>query len=85
VISNPAHDEGHSIQQYVIKFVSDLRHVGGFLRVLRCLPSIQKLYDFCDISPQLIYLSSNLVINTLLYSIYSIQFYLGAVVIVIVW
>jgi hypothetical protein len=25
----------YSIQQYVMKFVSDLRHVGGFLRVLR--------------------------------------------------
>jgi hypothetical protein len=25
----------YSIQQYVIKFVSDLQQVGGFLRVLR--------------------------------------------------
>ena len=32
---NPAHGEVYSIQQYVIKFVSDLRQVGGFLRVLR--------------------------------------------------
>jgi hypothetical protein len=31
VISNPANDEVHSIQYYV----SDLRQVGGFLRVLR--------------------------------------------------
>jgi hypothetical protein len=30
-----------SIQHYVIKFVSDLRHVGGFLRVLRFPPPIQ--------------------------------------------
>jgi len=31
VSSNPAQGEAH----YVIKFVSDLRQVGGFLRVLR--------------------------------------------------
>ena len=31
VSSNPAHGEVYSIQHYVIKFVSDLRHVGGFL------------------------------------------------------
>ena len=29
--SNPAHGEVCSIQNYVIKFVSDLRQVGGFL------------------------------------------------------
>ncbi len=29
--SLPAHDEEYSIQHYVIKFVSDLRYVGGFL------------------------------------------------------
>jgi hypothetical protein len=34
VTSNPADGEGHSIQHYVIKFVSDLRQVGDFLRVL---------------------------------------------------
>ena len=33
--SNPAHGEVYSIQHYVIKFVSDLSLVGGFLRVLR--------------------------------------------------
>ena len=32
VSSNPVHVEVYSIQQYVIKFVSDLRQVGGFLR-----------------------------------------------------
>jgi hypothetical protein len=31
------HGEVYSIQQYVITFVSDLRQVGGFLRVLRFL------------------------------------------------
>jgi len=29
--SNPAHGEVYSIQHYVIKFVSDLRQVGGYL------------------------------------------------------
>jgi hypothetical protein len=32
VSSNPSHGEVYSIQQYVIKFVSDMRQVGGFLR-----------------------------------------------------
>jgi hypothetical protein len=32
----------YSVQHYVIKFFSDLRHVGGFLRVLR-FPSPIKL------------------------------------------
>ena len=31
----------YSIQHYVIKFVSDLRQVDGFLRVLRFLPPIK--------------------------------------------
>ena len=30
--SNLAHGEVYSIQHYVIKFASDLRHVGGFPR-----------------------------------------------------
>jgi hypothetical protein len=37
VSSNPFHDEVYSIQHYGIKFVSDLRQVGGFLCVLRFL------------------------------------------------
>ena len=40
VSSNPVHDEMYSIQHYVIKFVSDLQHVSGFLRVLRFPPPI---------------------------------------------
>ena len=32
---NPVHGEVYSILHYVIKFVSDLRQVGGFLRVFR--------------------------------------------------
>ena len=34
VSSNPTHGEVYAIQQYVIKFLSDMRQVGGFLRVL---------------------------------------------------
>jgi hypothetical protein len=33
--------EVYSIQRYVIKFVSDLRQVGGFLRVFRFPPPIK--------------------------------------------
>ena len=33
------HDEVYSILHYMIKFVSDLRQVGGFIRVLRFPPS----------------------------------------------
>ena len=39
--SNPAHGEVYSIQQYVTQFVSDLRQVGVFLRVLRFPPPIK--------------------------------------------
>jgi hypothetical protein len=35
---NPAHGEVYSIQHYVIKFVSDLRQVSGFLWVLMFPP-----------------------------------------------
>ena len=41
VSSNPVHGEVYSIEHYVIKFVSDLRQVGGFLRVLRFPPPIK--------------------------------------------
>jgi len=34
VSSKPVHGEVYSIQHYVIEFVSDLRYVGDFLRVL---------------------------------------------------
>ena len=34
-------DEVYSIQHYMIKFVSDLRQVGGFLRVLQFPPPIK--------------------------------------------
>ena len=35
VSSNPVHGEMYSIQHYMIKFDSDLRQIGDFLRVLR--------------------------------------------------
>ena len=41
VISSPVHSEMYSIQHYVMKFVSDLRQVGGFLRELRFSPPIK--------------------------------------------
>ena len=41
VSSNLVHGEVYSIQQYVIKFVSDLRQVGSFLRVLWFPPPIK--------------------------------------------
>jgi hypothetical protein len=41
VSSNPAHGEVYSIQHYVIRFVSDLRQVGGYLQVPRFPPSIK--------------------------------------------
>jgi hypothetical protein len=41
VSSNPADVEVYSIQNYVIKFVSDLQQVGDFFRVLRLLPPIK--------------------------------------------
>jgi len=41
VSSNPVHGEVCSIQHYVIKFVSDLRLVSGFLWVLWFPPPIK--------------------------------------------
>ena len=41
VISNSVHGKVYSIQHYLIKFVSVLRQVGGFLRILRSSPPIQ--------------------------------------------
>ena len=41
VSSNPNHGEVHSIQHCLIKFVSDLRQFGGFLRVFQFPPPIK--------------------------------------------
>jgi hypothetical protein len=38
---NPVHVEVYLIQHYLIKFVSDLQQVGGFLQVLRFPPPIK--------------------------------------------
>jgi hypothetical protein len=48
---NPVRGEVYSIQHYVIKFVSDLRQVGGFLRVLQFSPPIKltAMYDMTEI------------------------------------
>ena len=46
VSSNPVHGEVYSIQQYVIKFLSDLRQVGGFLQFP---PPIKHRYDIIEI------------------------------------
>ena len=39
--SNPVHGDMYSIQHNVIQFVSDLRKIGGFIRLLRFLPIIK--------------------------------------------
>ena len=41
VNSNAAQEEVYTLQHYVKKYVSDLRQVGGFLRVLRFPPPIK--------------------------------------------
>jgi hypothetical protein len=41
VSSNHVHGEVYLIQHYVIKFVSDLRQVVGFLRVLQFSPPVK--------------------------------------------
>ena len=46
---NTAHGDVYSIQHYVIKFVSDLLQVAGFLQVLRFLP-LTKQTDHHDIT-----------------------------------
>ena len=45
---NPPHGEVYSIQHYVIKFVSDLRQVGGFLRVLWLPPPIKTDWNIVE-------------------------------------
>ena len=40
VSSNPVHGEVYTIQQYLIKFISDMWQVGGFLRVYKFPPPI---------------------------------------------
>jgi hypothetical protein len=42
VSSNQVHGEVYSIPHYVIKFIYDLRQVGGFLRVFQFPPPIKR-------------------------------------------
>ena len=43
--------EVYSIQHYVIKFVSDLRQIGGFLQVLRFPPPMKVAYSTITLTP----------------------------------
>ena len=65
---------GNPIQHYVIKFVSDLRQVGGFLRVLRFPPPIKLTPQYnCNIVESgVTHPSPNPVFNN---QKYDIQFY----------
>ena len=49
ISSNPVHDEVYSIQHYVIKFVSDLRQVVGFIRYSDLLHRKTDLHDITEI------------------------------------
>ena len=54
VRSNPAHFKVHSIQHYVIKFVSDLQQVGALIQVIQ-VSSTNKIdcHYIIEISPNL--------------------------------
>jgi len=56
----------YSIHHYVIKFVSDLRQVGGFLRVLRFPPPIKT--DRQDITETLSKVALDTIILTLIHN-----------------
>jgi hypothetical protein len=62
VNSNPVHGEVSSMQHYVIKFVSDLQQVDGFLRVLRFPPPIK--LDCHDITEILVKVALNTINQT---------------------
>jgi hypothetical protein len=66
VSSNLVHGEVYSIQHYVIKFVSDLRQVDGFLRELRFPPPI-KLTIYLNIVESGDYHLRHLVNNVAIY------------------
>ena len=38
---DPVHGEMYSVQHHMIKYVSDLRQVGGFLQILQFPPPIK--------------------------------------------
>jgi hypothetical protein len=60
ISSNPANGEVYSIQHEMLKFVRDLRKVGGFLRVKRFYP--QKKTDNLDITKILLKMALNIII-----------------------
>ena len=62
VVSNPAHGDVYCIQHYVIKFISDLRLVSGFLRVLRFAPPTTDKTDRHDITEILLKVALNTII-----------------------
>ena len=75
VSSNPVHGEVCSIQHYVIKFVSDLQQVSGFLQVLRFPPPIKT--DRHDIAEILLKVALNIITrqkHIFLYSVFVLQF-----------
>ena len=63
VSSNSVHDEVHSIQHYVIKFVSSLQQVGGFLWVFRFSPTNKT--DHHDIAEILLKVALNTINQTI--------------------
>ena len=69
--SNLAHDEVYLMQHYVIKFVSDLRQVVGFLRVLR-FPLKYKT-DRHDMTEILLKVALNIITLTLTLPLYQTQ------------
>ena len=60
--SNTIYGEVYSIQYYMIKFVSDLRQVGGFLWVLQFSPPIKT--DRHDIAEILLKVALNTIKQT---------------------
>ena len=60
---NPAHGEMYFIQHYVIKFVSDLRQVGGFLKVLLFPPPITHHHDVTEILLKVVLNTITLTLN----------------------
>ena len=71
VSSNAVRGEVYSIQHYVIKFVSDLRQVGGFCFLGIPVSSIKKT-DSHDIAEMLFKVALNTINQTKPYNLYSI-------------
>jgi hypothetical protein len=56
-------DEVYSIQHYVIKFVSDLRQVGGINNYFLCIFSQGNMIILMNTNPVAVYLASYIVIS----------------------